>query len=320
MVATCIAVGVGACSAARPDAFRHTIPGEALPWNHTRFDTVGAPFTFAVVSDLNGGERAHVFDLAVAQLALLRPELVLSVGDLIDGPTPEVGALDREWDTFDARLRAMPAPFFRVGGNHDLTGDVLRDVWERRYGPKYYSFVYKDVLFLVLDTEDLSRQRAQEIFVARSEAVRAAREGRTDTENLEYYRMPERMVGDIGAEQSAYVQRVLAEHPDVRWTFLFFHKPVWRSANDPEFAAIETALANRPYTVFSGHLHSLNRERRHGRDYFTLGTTGGSQNPADAMAIDHVTLVTMTADGPSIAHLRLEGILGPDGRPPRSAP
>ena len=35
------------------------------------------------------------------------------------------------------------------------------------------------------------------------------------------------------------------------------------------------------------------------------------------MALDHVTLVTMAADGPSIAHLRLEGILGPDGTVPR---
>lgn len=300
-----------ACATGKPAAFRAAAGAGAVPWSHTRFDTTANGFTFAVVSDLNGGERPQVFDRAVAQLALLRPELVLSVGDLIDGPTAVDTVLDREWDVFDARLKPLRAPFFRVGGNHDLTGEVLRDVWRRRYGPTYYSFVYRDVLFLVLDTEDLSPERAQQVFAARSEAVRAAREGRSDTEGLEYYRMPERAFGDVGTAQAAFVRAALAEHRDVRWTFLFFHKPVWRG-NDPEFASIEAALADRPYTVFSGHLHSLNRERRLGRDYFTLGTTGGSQNPADSMAIDHLTLVTMKADGPSVVHLKLEAMLAPD--------
>lgn len=317
LVALVGTIALASCTSASGARFRHEISGSAVPWTHAQFDTSADRFTFAVVSDLNGGERREVFNVAVAQLTLLRPELVLSVGDLIDGPTPEDTALTREWDDFDTRARAMPAPFFRVGGNHDLTGDELRDVWRSRYGPTYYSFVYKDVLFLVLDTEDLTPERARAIFDARTEAVQAARAGRTSTDGLAYYQMPERLTGAIGAEQAAYVQRALAAHPDVRWTFLFFHKPVWRNEADAGFRAIEQALANRPYTVFSGHLHSLARSVRGGRNYFTLGTTGGSQNPRDPMALDHLTLVTMTADGPAISHLRLEGILGPDGRIPR---
>lgn len=318
--ALCLGATSVACTSTSGTArapFRHDIAGTALPWTHTRFDTSAARFTFAVVSDLNGGERPGVFDVAAAQLALLRPELVMSVGDLIDGPTPVDSTLAREWNDFDTRARAIPAPFFRVGGNHDLTGDVLRDAWKSRFGPTYYAFVYKQVLFLVLDTEDLTPARAQEIFVARTEAIQATRAGRTSTDGLAYYQMPERVVGNIGAEQAAYVQQMLAKHADVRWTFLFFHKPVWRNADDAEFRAIEAALAERPYTVFSGHLHSYARTVRQGRDYFTLGTTGGSQNAADSLSMDHVTLVTMTATGPSIAHLRLDGILGSDGRIPR---
>lgn len=304
------------CMRAQP-SFRHDVAAGVTPWTHADFDTAGRGFTFAVVSDLNGGERPGVFEQAVAQLRLLRPELVLSVGDLIDGPTTIDSTLRREWDEFDARARRIPAPFFRVGGNHDLTGDELRDVWRSRYGPCYYAFVYKQVLFLVLDTEDLTPERARAIFEARTEAIRAADAGRTGTEGLAYYQMPERVVGDIGAEQAAYMRRAIAEHQDVRWTFLFFHKPVWRSTEDADFKSIEAVLADRPYTVFSGHLHSLARSERNGREYYTLGTTGGSQNPRDPMALDHLTLVTMTGTGPSIAHLRLDGILGPDGKLPR---
>lgn len=314
-----VAVSLSAvgCGAHRNATFRTTVRGPALPWTHERFDTASARFTFAVVSDLNGGERPGVFEVAAAQLSLLRPELVMSVGDLIDAPKAEKNALTKEWDDFDRRARMMPAPFFRVGGNHDLTGAELRSVWRSRYGPTWYAFVYKQVLFLVLDTEDLTPERAQQIFVARSRAIQADRDGRTDTDTMEYYRMPERVAGNIGDEQAAYVQRALRENPDVRWTFLFFHKPVWQSSNSPGFRAIETALVNRPYTVFSGHVHSFARTERNGREYYTLGTTGGSQNPKDPMSFDHLTLVTMTPEGPSITHLRMDGVLAPNGKIPR---
>ncbi|MCA0374646.1 MAG: metallophosphoesterase [Gemmatimonadetes bacterium] len=310
------ALTLAACAGGRGAAFRHTVAGPAVPWTHTRFDTTAGGFTFAVVSDLNGGERPGVFAQAVRQLRLLRPELVMSVGDLIDGPTTVDSTLQREWNDFDARAREIGAPFFRVGGNHDLTGTALRAVWQQRYGPTWYAFVYKQVLFLVLDTEDLPPERARVLFEARTAAIRASDAGRANTDTMLYYRLPERVTGGIGAEQSAYMVRALQEHADVRWTFLFFHKPVWRNAGDAGFAAIEAALANRPYSVFSGHLHALERTQRRGRDYFTLGTTGGSQDARNPMAFDHLTLVRMTGDGPSVAHLRLDGILGADGKRP----
>lgn len=313
----CLTAGLFACSTTSRAPFQHSITGTALPWTHTNFDTSANRFTFAVVSDLNGGERPGVFEVAAAQLTLLRPELVMSVGDLIDAPKPDTAALTREWNDFDRRTGEIPAPFFRVGGNHDLTGSVLREVWRSRYGPTWYSFVYKHVLFLVLDTEDLTPERAQQIFVARSRAIQADRDGLANTDTMEYYRMPERVAGNIGDEQAAYVKRALEQHPDVRWTFLFFHKPVWQSTNSPSFRAIEAALANRPYTMFSGHVHSYARTERQGREYFTLGTTGGGQNAKDPMAFDHLTLVTMTSEGPSIAHLRMDGVLAPNGRLPK---
>ena len=94
------------------------------------------------------------------------------------------------------------------------------------------------------------------------------------------------------------------------------HKPVWRNDNAIEFQSIESALSDRPYTVINGHFHSYSHTKRNGRDYIHLGTTSGSQNPTDTMAFDHVTLVTMTGDGPSLVNLRLEGILDKTGHVP----
>jgi len=35
----------------------------------------------------------------------------------------------------------------------------------------------------------------------------------------------------------------------VRWTFLFLHMAAWEREGERNFAAIESALAGRPYTV-----------------------------------------------------------------------
>lgn len=300
------------------EVFTHGVRSPATPWTHERFDDPAGRFTFAVFSDLQGGERDGVFAVAMAQVNLLRPELVLSVGDLIDGNSEDPANLHRQWDAFDAKTSGAIAPVFYTGGNHDLTNVVMRQVWAARYGERYYHFVYKDVLFLILDTEDNGEQRMQEIFVARAAAIEAFEAGGEEAfSESEYFRMPERSYGMIGDEQLAFVERTLADNEDVRWTFLLMHKPAWKSAADTNFAGIEAALGERPYTVINGHLHSYAHTIRNGRDYVTLGTTGGSQLEPDPMAFDHVMLVTMTNDGPSIANLRLDGILDMTGRIPR---
>lgn len=83
--------------------FQHNVAGTAEPWTHERFDAGGDKFTFAVFSDLTGGERERVFEIAVAQLSLLRPELIINVGDLIDGGTVDLGEIEDQWDSFDER-------------------------------------------------------------------------------------------------------------------------------------------------------------------------------------------------------------------------
>lgn len=40
-----------------------------------------------------------------------------------------------------------------------------------------------------------------------------------------------------------------------------------------------------------------------------VATTGGGQDAKSDMAFDHVTLVSFNEDGPSIANLRMDGIL-----------
>ncbi len=287
------------------------------PWTHQRFDAAASDFAFAVVTDLESGYRQGVFDVAAAELALLHPAFVIAVGDLIEGGSEDDAKLRAEWDQFDARVAQIHGPFFHVGGNHDLTNGTQRRVWESRYGPRYYHFSYKGVLFLVLDTEDYPPARLDEIYRLRAAYLEARKTDPVKAETLPYPHLMEAEVGEIGPEQRAYFKTVLRENPHPRWTVLLMHKPAWRREDGRGLGPIEAALHGRPYTVLSGHLHRYGYTTRNGRDYITLGTTGGERAfDGSAGALDHVMWVTMTSEGPSIANLRLDGVFDKTGHVP----
>jgi hypothetical protein len=193
----------------------------------------------------------------------------------------------------------------------------MRKFWKQRFGPTYYHFVYEDVLFLMLDSEDFDEERMLEIYEARSKAIKIINgevEGEyTDTE---YYHMPERRTGAMSDAQFEYYENVLAKYQDVKWTFIIMHKPIWTREDDKGLGRLEKVLGNRSYTVVNGHEHSFSHRIRNNMDYIMLGTTGGYQNPEDATAFDHITLVRMAAYKPVITHIRMDGILDETGKIP----
>jgi hypothetical protein len=258
------------------------------PW--TRLDAADDPrgFSFVVVGDRTGGHRDGVFEAAVEAINRIRPAFVVSVGDLIEGETSDLAALSAQWSEFDAIVARLDAPFFRVPGNHDYTNPAMAADWVRRFGRSYYHFVYKDVLFLALNSELLSS-----------------------------YADPGHPVagGDDPSAQMRYVERVLAQHADARWTFVLLHQPFWDTpGGNAEWKRIESLLGDRRYTVLAGHFHRYLKQVRHGRDYITLGTTGGASRlrGVDRGEFDHVMLVSVAGGEPAIANLLLDGIRGSD--------
>lgn len=319
LVMTSVAVLGCTQSADKPQApvFSHDTTGTALPWNHENFDAADDKFSFVVFSDLTGGERERVFEIAVAQMNLLRPELIVNVGDLVEGSTEDRAEIDRQWDSFDERAGKAKAPVFYVAGNHDRTGEFLQDVWDERLGRGYYHFVYKNTLFLVLDTEDNTPERMQEIFEMRNHALHVAdTEGWTAFEETPYANMPENAGGNISDEQSQYFVNVINANPDVRWTFLFMHKSPWEREDLVAFKVIEDALAGRKYTLFNGHRHVYEYMIRNSNDYIRLATTGGVQFPDRGLSADHFLFVTVDGQNVDIANLQMSGILDKTGHIP----
>lgn len=248
-----------------------------VSWTSQEYRDDPADFQFAIVSDPQGGGREGVFKKALAQVNLLQPEFVICVGDLIDGGTEDLGVLNAQFDAMDATLKNLEMRFYRAVGNHDITNPVMLKLYKERYGSPYYHFKYKDVLFLVVSTEDPPG------------------------------------AGNVGEAQTAAMLKALQENPDARWTFVFMHKPLFapkRGEMNPGWAKIETALADRPHTVIAGHWHNYAKRTRHGRSYIHLGTTGGASKLRGKQVgeFDHIVWVTMTDDGPRLANLMLDGI------------
>jgi len=257
--------------------FESNVATELKPWTHLNFYNDPKNFQFAIISDRAGGVRPGVFLDGVKKINLLMPEFVMSVGDFIPGNTSDREQLLKEWAEFDKELNPLKVPFFFLPGNHDINNDVMRQVWKERSGVPFYSFVYKDVLFLALDT--------------------TGEKG---------YIIPDYQV--------EYMKQSLKKHADVRWTFVFMHHPLWLYDNPGGFTRIEKMLEGRKHTVFAGHTHNYLYERRNDANYYILATTGGGSRLRGSRygEFDHVSLITVTDDGPVMANLRLDGILPHD--------
>ena len=249
------------------------------PWTAKGLLNKPEDFQFIIVSDRTGGHREGIFRSALRKINHLRPEFVVSVGDLIEGATDDLDQVGREWADFQDAVDILQMRFFYVPGNHDIWDDTALREWTKRFGPTYYHFLYKGVLFLCLNTEDGALSR-------------------------------------IGPEQAAYVRQTLEANTQVRWTLVFLHKPLWDYPEGSGWKVVEQALAGRPHTVFAGHRHRYIRYQRAGHKYYQLATTGGGSDLSGIAhgRFDHISWITMTADGPVMANLKLDGILGEDVR------
>jgi hypothetical protein len=259
------------------------------PWTAAAPNNDPQDFQFAIVSDRTGGHRARVFSQAVARLNLMQPEFVMCVGDLIEGGKKSQDKLDAEWAEFEGYVKRLGMPFFYVPGNHDVGNAGTDRLWEKRLGRRHYHFVYRNVLFLCLNTDD----------------------------------PPGSGPGSLSKEQVNYATKVLADSASVRWTLVFLHKPIWTAPNLDlrGWLEVEKALANRPYTVFCGHVHHYRKFVRQGRSYYQLATTGGGSKMRGLPygEFDHLVWVTMKKDGPVLANLLLDGILPDDLATPESS-
>lgn len=141
-----------------PEHFAHEVQTAPKPWTSDMPRQGARDFHFVVVSDNSGRPRPGVYREAMKKAELLQPAFVMSVGDMIDGVDEEkegaAALLEKQWNEFMTYLEPLKAPFVFVPGNHDMRPGIQEEAWAKRFGPDYYSFLYQDMLFVVLDSNN----------------------------------------------------------------------------------------------------------------------------------------------------------------------
>lgn len=231
-------------------------------------------FTFVILGDRwsggDGEENQATFDLAVREINMLRPDFVITIGDMIPGHMRGREQWHQEWADYFRPASRLGVPLLFTVGNHDISNLEMYEWWKQDRGRTYYSFDYKGAHFLVINTEE--------------ERV----DGR----------------GPVWEAQMQFIERDLAENVAAPHTFIFMHKPMWiDNRYEADWARIERALGGRPRSVIAGHWHRVQTDWRNGNLYAVFGGTGcGGRNPVlELGAFQHYTHVTVDGDSASFA-------------------
>jgi predicted phosphodiesterase len=251
--------------------------GGPQPWNNLDFNNDPDNFQFAIIPDYTGGHRPGIMEDVIRKLNILQPEFVITTGDMIEGYTTNETEIYQQWSDYKGLIKDLKMPVFYIPGNHDYSNEVMSRIWNELFGSSYYQFIYKNVLFLCLNTEESLKGADQ---------------------------------ASIEEQQFNFVRKTLMDHPDVRWTFILMHHPLWLYDKTGYWDEIELLLKDRKHTVIAGHNHQYVKYERNNGKYFILATAGGvSQLRGPNFGeFDHITVVNMTDDGPVLANLLLQGI------------
>lgn len=236
-------------------------------------------FRLAVLSDRTGSHTPGIYQKVIEQINLLNPDIVVTVGDQIEGYGEDYERSAAEWDSVLALLDALEAPVYLIPGNHDIWDDASEAMYIEKTGlDPYYSFDYENTHFVVLD-------------VSRIESS-----------------------ADFPEEQKAWLVEDLTQHQDAENIFVFFHKPLWeqtlpRGESDPMH---DVFVAHGVDAVFNGHYHVYFAGDYDGVEYTTMGSSGGGidqvPQPDIRGAFFQFGWVTVTSPGYELAVVELDGV------------
>jgi len=265
------------------------------------------PLRVAVISDLNGSYGSTHYestvDGAVQRIVALKPDFVISTGDMVAGqrkPHLTRDQVEAMWQAFHSHVSEPLAkagiPLAVTPGNHDgsayhgfeLERRIYGEQWSARrpavsfvdaaHYPYYYAFAAGDALFVALDATTL---------------------------------------GELAPEQMAWLRDLLAQHGGkYKQRIVFNHVPLWPFAQGRESEYIgDPALENllreaRVDLYLSGHHHAFYPGHKDGIHLVSQSCVGAGPRRLIGSAQRSPRSITLIEVGGDA--LRLAALEGPD--------
>ncbi|MCM2271308.1 MAG: metallophosphoesterase [candidate division Zixibacteria bacterium] len=232
------------------------------------------PVRFAVIGDRTGGHVPGIYEQVVDEVARLRPDFIMTVGDMIEGSTEDSIELAEQWQEYRYLISPLVAPIHFTPGDHELFCEAAQSAYEENVGRTYYSFNFDKVHVVVLD-------------VSRWESA-----------------------SEMPPEQINWMERDLKTFKNSDYTLVFMHKPFWWETivhNQPD-TLHDLFKKYGVDAVFSGHYHQYFSVDYQGIKYTCLGSSGSMLGDDFGSLGHHFLYVTLDKRGIHIAPIKMGAV------------
>lgn len=233
------------------------------------------PLRFVALGDRTGGHIPGMHEQAVAEIDRLKPELVVTVGDMIEGYTADTARMAMEWREYLEIIKPLKMPVYHTPGNHDITDDSMLESYRRFIGEPYHSFDVRGVHFVVIDNSRFTTFEA------------------------------------LPREQVDWLTADLEAHRGAAYTLVFYHVPWWRervAVGKPD-PLHDLLVENGVDAVFTGHYHYYFSGTYDGIIYTGVGSSGAETEPGLTGLMQHFAWVTVDGQGITVSPIRLGAVL-----------
>ncbi len=235
----------------------------------------GDTVRFAVLGDRTGSHVPGAYEQIVTEVERLKPDFVVTVGDMIQGYEDDPARLEPQWEEYKSIVSDLSMPIYFTPGNHDISNDGAEEPYRRHIGEPYHSFDVGSLHFVVLDTSRWSSSTS------------------------------------LPSVQLDWLARDLEKNRDAGRTFVLFHKPFWYgTVSDGKPGILHKRFSEFGVdAVFTGHLHEYFSAEYDGILYTSVGRSGAGSHPGLLDIGYNFVWVTVDEKGVSISPVKTGAVL-----------